>query len=436
MKKLLCFLLASLLLLSGCGAAPAADPTEPPFEATAPTMAALPEGATDEEILQYRRDLVEQQMRYMCTVRWTPAETIEYSLVNSSLGLEADKISNPDDIITLQKGIIYEGIPYTHGCQSAYGFLEYAASETETGTLVFEDMTTEDLSGYGKMEPTRCCRIGTDCADQVFWAWNHIATSISFQVTNAMTPFYGCILVGDYTHDMQKLEHTYKICEQNGMEVMFESYAQMLKGDAMVFINSKGSGHAIMNVEVHVVRKEDGSIDPQQSYAITLEQESGDERTQTDTYIDEVTGEKIVRLQGIDRKYTFLSLYQKGYLPVTCKELIDPAPLAEVKITDSITEHNEKTMFKGTISCPYRISYVTIDITDSKGNTVQACTTFSIANEMHDFQLIRFTSDVEKLVQKGYINLEELPSGTYTITHTARLANGAEIEFRNCTYEK
>lgn len=435
MKRFACVILAAVLLFCGCSAADS-EPTEPLFEATAPTMAALPENATDEQILQYRRDLVEQQMRYMCTVRWTPSETIEYSLVNSSLGLEADRVSNPEDIITLQKGVIYEGIPYTHGCQSAYAFLEYAVSETENGTLVFEDLTTEDLSGYGKMEPTRCCRIGTDCADQVFWAWNHISPSITFQVTSAMTPAYGCLLVGDYTHDVQKLEHTAQICEQNGMDVMFESYAKMLKGDAMVFINKKGAGHAIMNVEVHVVRNEDGTINGQESYAITLEQESGDERTQTDTYVDETTGETIVRLQGIDRKYTFLSLYQKGYLPVTCKELIDPAPLAPAQVVDSISEPSIDNIFKGKVSCPYRISYVTIRIADDKGNTVQECTTFSIASEMHEFNLIRFISDVEKLVQKGAIDLDALDSGTYTVTHTAKLANGDAVEFRNFTFEK
>ena len=436
MKRLVCFLLITLLLLSGCGQTAPAEPTEPPFEATAPTMAALPEGATDEEILQYRRDLVEQQMRYMCTVRWTPAKTIQYSLVNKSLGLAADKQSNPEDIITLYQGVIYEGIPYTHGCGSAYAFLEYADSMNENGALVFNDLSTEDLSGYGKMEPTRCCRIGNDCADQVYWAWNHISTSTTFEVTNNMTPSYGLILVGDYTHNEERLSYTAPICQENGYDVMMESYAQMQKGDAMVFINSKGAGHAIMNVQVHVVRNEDGTINGQESYAITLEQESGDERTQTDKYIDEATGQEIVRLQGIDRQYTFQFLYQKGYLPVTCKELIDPSPLEEVSVKDSISEHNISTIFKGTFTSNYRISHVTIRIADASGKVVQECTTFSIANEMKDFNLIRFISDVEKLVQKGSIDVDALASGTYTVTHTAYMSTGDQIVVRNFTYEK
>lgn len=438
MKKFLCLMLAVLMLtscLAGCGA-DNAEPTEPPFEATAPSLPALNEGGSAEEILQARRDLVEQSMRNMCTIRWTPATTIEYSLVNKSQGLEADRVSNPTDIVTLYQGVIYEGIPYTHGSNSIHAFLEYATAESETGTLTLSNLETADFSGYGYQEPNRCARLGTDCADQVFWAWNNISSSISFEYCANMVPGNGCILVGDYTHNETKFAYTYPIAEANGMEVMFESYAKMLKGDAMVFINSKGAGHAIMNVEVHIVRNEDGTINGQESYAITLEQESGDERTQTDRYVDETTGETIVRLQGIDRKYTFQFLYQKGYLPVTCKELIDPAPLEAVTVTDSITEPSIDNIFKGKVTSNRRISYVTIDIADEKGNVVQSCTTHCISKEMYTFEMIRFVSDVEKLVQIGSIDLDALESGTYTVTHTATLSDGDEWVFRSFPYEK
>ena len=220
------------------------------------------------------------------------------------------------------------------------------------------------------------------------------------------------------------------------MDVMYESYAKMLKGDALSFMNSKLGGHTIMNVEVHVVRDEDGTINGQESYAITLEQESGDERTQTDTYVDETTGETIVRLQGIDRKYTFQFLFSKGYLPVTCKELIDPAPLTPVEVIDSISEPSIDNIFKGKVTSTRRVSYVTIDIADEQGNIVQSCTTHCISKEQYTFDMIRFISDVEKLVQIGEIDLDALESGKYIVTHTARLANGDEVVFRNFPYEK
>lgn len=439
MKKLLSLTLAVLMLaacLTGCESAEPAEPTEPPYEATAPSLPALKEDGSAEEILQARRDLVEQSMRNMCTIRWSPTETIEYSLVHNSQGLEADRIAHPEDIVTLYKGVIYEGIPYAHGSNSIHAFLEYASGETETGTINLSGLESADFSGYGFQEPNRCARLGTDCADQVFWAWNNIASSISFEYTAYMVPGNGCIPVGDYTHTETCFKYTYPIADANGRDVMFESYAKMLKGDAMVFVNSKGSGHAIMNVEVHVVRNEDGTINGQESYAVTLEQESGDERTQTDTYIDETTGEKIVRLQGIDRKYTFEFLYSKGYLPVTCKELIDPAPLTPVEVVDSIPEPSIDNIFKGKVTSTRRISYVTIDIADEKGNIVQSCTTHCISKEMYTFDMIRFISDVEKLVQIGKIDLDTLESGSYTVTHTARLANGDTYVFRNFTFEK
>ena len=434
MKKLFCLLLVAMLLLAGCGTTTPAEPTEPPFEVEFPTMPPLADGATDEEILQYRRDLVEQQMRYMCTVRWTPTETIEYSLVNKSKGLEADKQTNPGDIVTLYKGTIYEGLPYTHGSNSAYAFMEYATGLTETGTLIVDGIETADLSGYGYQEPNRCARLGTDCADQVFWAWNHISTSITFEYCANMVPGNGCIPVGDYTHNETYFNYTFPIADANGIDVMCESYAKMQKGDAMVFINSKGAGHAIMNVEVHVVRNEDGTINPQESYAITLEQESGDERTQIDTYVDETTGQTITRLQGIDREYSFQYLYDKGYLPVTCKELIDPSPLPEPKVEDSVQAPTVETMFTGFLKANYRIASVTATITDKDGKPVQQATCNSLEKELFSFDLGRFVADAPRELVIGKIDVSALSPGQYGCVFDCRLSTGAVIRIRDFTF--
>jgi hypothetical protein len=201
-------------------------------------------------------------------------------------------------------------------------------------------------------------------------------------------------------------------------------------------MNKYGQGHAIMNVKANVVYAADGTIDPKQSYCNILDQNSGGERTQTDAYKDEATGQIIYRLDIPDREMTFQELYTSGYLPVTCKELIDPSPLAEVTITDSEKEHNIDNIFKGIVNCSYRISNVTIAIKDSKGNTVQEATMFGISEEMYDFNLMRFINNVEKTVMKGAIDLDALGSGTYTVTHTAKLGNGEDVEFRNFTFEK
>lgn len=43
---------------------------------------------------------------------------------------------------------------------------------------------------------------------------------------------------------------------------------------------------------------------------------------------------------------------------------------------------------------------------------------------------------MEKLVQRGSIDLDALKSGTYTVIHTAYLGNGEQVTFRNYTFEK
>lgn len=438
MKKLACLMLAVLLLipcLAGCGE----KEVEPPFEATFPTVPG-PTGTSDEEILAYRRDLVEQQMRNQVCVRWTPSETIEYSLVFKSQGLAADKISNPADIITFRPGRIYEGIPYTHGRGSGYDFLAYGTSYDETGVLVIGPLTHASLGGgTGSLDELATARIGNDCADMLFWAWGHVSTTIGFEHCMNMVPANGVLPVGDYTGldtSLEKILYTNPICEENGEQKMYECYAQLQKGDGMVHMNKQAQGHAIMNVKVNVVRNADGTIDPQKSYCNILDQNSGGERTQTDAYKDETTGQIIYRLDIPDREMTFAQLYKTGYLPVTCKELIDPSPLPEVTITDSVKEPSIDNIFDGIVNCPYRISNVTITIQDEKGNTVQEATMFGLSKEMYDFNLQRFKHNVEQTVIKGSIKLDALESGTYTVTHTARIATGEKIPFRTFTFTK
>ena len=438
MKKLICFVLAVLLLipcLAGCGS----KEVEPPFEATFPSVPG-PTGTSDAEILQYRRDLVEQQMRNQVCVRWTPAEDIVYSLVFNSKGLEADKISNPGDIITLRKGCIYEGLPYTHGVGSGYNFLEFATGYNEDGVLVISGLSHPYLGGgTGSLDPLASARVGNDCADMLFWAWAHVSTTIGFEHCMNMVPVNGVLPVGDYTgydETLEKILYTFPICEENGEQKMYECYAQLQKGDGMVFMNKQGQGHAIMNVKANVVRNADGTIDPKQSFCNILDQNSGGERTQTDAYKDEATGKIIYRLDIPDREMTFDELYRTGYLPITCKELIDASPLEEVTVTDSEKEHNIDNIFKGTIYSPYRISHVTINIADKKGNTVQEATMFCVSDEMRNFNLARFTHSVEKTVMNGAINVNTLESGTYTITHTATLSNGEKLTFRTFTFTK
>ena len=435
MKKILCILLAVLLLLSGCGnVSQPEETTEPPFEATWP---AVPEytGSTDEELLQWRRDVVEQQMRYMTTVRWSVPYDFMYSLNTKSQGPAADLLTTPNDVVTIVGGRIYEGIPYTHASGSPYSFVSFATDQKEDGTLFIENFSTALFNGTG-VTLERHGRLGTDCADQLFWAWSHVATSITFNLTVNMTEKFGCIKVGDYVYEGEQNLDTKGACKENGVQRMCEAYALLQKGDGIVHCQNSGGGHSQMIVSVHVVRNEEGLIDPVNSYAITLEQTSGCERDQSYFYTDETTGETIYQLEVPDRKYTFFDLFSSGYLPITCKELVDPTPLPEPTITDSITDPSKDNMFEGIVDSNYRIASTTITVTDSDGKVVQQSTMFCRNNEIENMDLARYVDPIEQDVLQGLVDLNFLDKGTYTVTYTARISTGEILTFRTFTYTK
>jgi hypothetical protein len=67
-------------------------------------------------------------------------------------------------------------------------------------------------------------------------------------------------------------------------------------------------------------------IDPEKSYATILEQDIACEQEEK-SYYDEELGQTVYLCEELDRKRTFSYLFAAGYLPVTCKELVDPADL-------------------------------------------------------------------------------------------------------------
>lgn len=416
MKRLMCLLLCAVLLLAGCGNAGQDN--------TVPTD---PKG-TDEEILAYRRDVVEAEMRDMMGLLWTPTEDITYRIESGS---DIDDPENNAGTITFYAGKIYQGIPYTHGSGSGYSFKDYATGVDENGVYTISGLTGDSLSGNSNMKEGNRARIGNDCADTVFWAWAQVSTSISFGSTKFMTESYGCLKVGDYTFEGESYAgvNTANVCKQNGEQKMFECYAQMLKGDGMVRITRSGAGHAVMTVSVNVVYNDDGTINGEQSYAVILEQTSSCERSGEETYVNKDLG-TVYLCEILDKQWSFSELFSKGYLPVTCKELVDASPRAEITVTDSVSDPTTSNMFTGTVSSNYRISSVTVTITDKKGNEVQSATCYPRQTEMNEFSMFHFVDPVEAAVMQGSVSMADLEAGDYHCSCSCQLSNGVTVTFR------
>ena len=423
MKKIICLLLAALMIMScfvGCGGGNDGELT-----------------AEEQEILEQRRTIVEQNARWQASFRWTPAEDFKYC-IGSSQGVENDSLANPEDVVTFRKGVIYEGIPYTSGVGSGYSFTETAIGETEDGVMIL-NLKTEYLSGANGQRRHNVARMGNNCADYIFWAWGMVDTTIKYKDTPDMTPLNGCVLVGDYElHNTTMLANTPFVVQSNGQQKMFRAYAQLQKADGVVHINAKGAGHAMMIVRNSTHYRDDGSIDGAKSYVTVLEQNSGCERYQQSSYIDPVTGQTIVRMQDLDVVFTYDRLAQLGYLPVTCKALVDPSPVPDATVTDSLTadEIGIENLYGGAFTSPYRISHVTIVISDKDGNQVQKSTMYGMGAEMYTILLPRFEHIEEQVVLNGKLDIDALASGEYTATYTVKLATGDDVVARSFTFTK
>ena len=434
MKKLFCLALAAMLL-GGCAGN---HPLQTPPEETAfvPQYVVRPADEPEDPHarLQWRRTVAEQQMRHMMSVRWTPAQTFTYSAVPASAGVQADMASDPDQVITLYAGRIYQGIPYTHGSNGSVSFLSYATSQDENGVYTLTGLHEDMLTGISRSAAHRRARIGNDCADAVAWAWSTVSSSITFNDTVQMTEAFGIVKVGDY--ECNEPIYTYSttdICANNGKQRMFEAYAQMQKADAMVRATNNGSGHAIMIVDVHVERTAMGEIDPEKSYATILEQDIACEQEEK-SYYDEELGQTVYLCEELDRKRTFSYLFAAGYLPVTCKELVDPADLPKPLVIDPEQNPGENNMFVGNIEATYRISYVTVTVY-SGAKQLQQSTCFAVEKpDKYSFDLTRFLLPTEQAVLKGKLDLKALEPGDYRCTFTCRLATGDEILFRDFTF--
>lgn len=431
-KRLISLLLAGMTLGSmvGCGKTAVETQPRPTVETT---VAATELTAEEQQILSQRREAVVQRMRDMTTFLWRSDVDITYSKQRASTGPENDDQKN---VITLKAGRLYSGLPYTHGGSSIYDWQRFATEVDENGIYHVSGITGEMLTGYDIWEPNRVARLGTDCADAVSWAWGAVSSSMNCTQTYEINEAHGCIPVGEFEHDTEKHANTIQVCEQNGMMVMFAAYAQLQPGDAVVHNNTPdGGSHAMLVSKVHVATKPNGEPDYVNSYILVVHQTSG-YLFEEKNYYDENLGERVYYCGGVDDQYLFIKLFEKGYLPFTIKELVDPAPLAEEQVSDSVAEPTLDTLFEGKITANYPISYVTVTILDEAGQTVQQGTCFATETELKCFNMVHFTEATEQAVMHGALDLEQLPAGAYRCTVTCLLSTGKELPVRNFTFTK
>jgi len=364
------------------------------------------------------------------------------------------------DHYSLTAGQLYRGMPYTSGNLSLNSYLQNV-KYVENGV---NHMDTDAYFG-----PHWGFLLGASCTDVVYWSMCQISDTLDFGFAQQMVERYGAYKVGDYTYTTQMSEdgiellvNTKQDVIDNGEEVMFNAYALLQPGDACAYWfpddpdtdEVEQGNHSIVVAEVHVVTNDDGSINGNSSY-IRFNDLNGNYQNVVQV---EVGGELVdaispcVYREDDAGRLMFSQMYTRGYLPMTCKELLSPEePVCETELYDSKAgELNFQNLCEGTIKCNYYMSFLEMEITDSEGNTVQKARRFtnegdrrdpdithstffmSYFMERHNFSWSPETNEDYALYRESdMIKPHELASGNYHCTLTVYVSNGDVFELRD-----
>ena len=373
----------------------------------------------DKALLNERREIVVDYMRKQTSVIWRAGETFTYSVYHTG----------KDNDVVIKEGELYLGVPYTYAGGTLDAFLEYSTNGVD-GIPVLNGLSSGVLNG-GMAE----ARVGNDCSSAVYLAWSQVSTSITPAKDTASMKYMnknnGFLPLGNYVCDDNNDMTTNKMVSESGEKVIYESYALLQKGDVVYHRNSS-AGHALMVTEINVVYDKFGEIDPYQSSVVVLEQTFGNLKTNA-YYFDEELNEKVNIICGVDVSYSFSMLYNDRYVPITCKELIEPTKEVKVKVNDSVKKPSIENLFEGTITSNYFMDSIYIDILDGSAKLVQECVGRMPRFSQYSYDLSRFVND-DKAGFLGEINLDKLQKGTYICQVKVKLTKGNVLTVRDFNF--
>lgn len=349
MKKIFVLLLIPVLLLSAAGCSQQYS-VQTPMEYPDYTFADTP--STSE-----LRETAVEAMRNILTIQWSPGSEISY-FNTAGRDKQFDYVPNTT----------YGGILYSGAGSGLFQFLEFY--DPQTGQLNYPG-STYDLK----------TTIGSGCADALLWGWNTVSNSFyGGHYPTFMVYQNGYYPVGDYTYKESLKSYyilpTKTIIEQNGVDVMLDSYSKMLPADALV---SSSDDHAMMVIEAPTVQYlSDGSVDAANSYVLIQDQRGGN--SSTDFFEITENGHTIHYNGRTSFKFTFEELLEDDYIPVTTAEFLGIKAYEKAEVTVEGTCSTIQELLTKTVQSNYPLAVVNVLAVDANGTeTVIDRTLFSAA---------------------------------------------------------
>lgn len=320
----------------------------------------------------------------------------------------------------------YHGIPYTN---------DHVAQFESFSNLIVDGKYTGDVIANtgGKTEATMTATDkanglenyltfpGSDCSTAVITSWNTVLTNRAelrnLTATYWMVPGFGTgtVKVGDYA--LNGTHYTNTICSDNGRQTMYEAYALLGLGDAIVRWNEQGHTRMVTGT-VYVKRNSDGTINGESSYVTTTEEANSLWQNAGRSFADSTW--------RVDTQYTFAKLFDTDYIPITIPELATGSVPGEFTLVTNLDLETDLAAgrISGNVRSNRQIMGVEFIVKDTSG-TVVADRKFYVENEygIHasDVPLYDFSDEFGLM-------LETLPSGDYLFSFSAMVSSAPEVK--------
>ena len=329
------------------------------------------------------RDVIVDYMRKQASLEWVCSKDFNISEQWKSWGINLE----------FKKGQTYHGIPY---------------ADTE---VTYRQFTEQLVDGTFTADSSKWLEIyGVQCISSIRNAIQQFDGQVDFTGTIQMpsyTKFKGK-MVGEYTVP-SGVNQTKLILEENGQDVMFEAYMQLQKGDIIATRDDQnGLSHYRVLVEDPTIYKNgSGKVIPSRCSIKTIEQTNSFDKQRTD-------GVKTTWF--VDHVYSFTTLYEQDYIPLTLESYSKPRSEMEVPYI-LLDEANKpeilaKKTFNGTIKSNFPIRYAEIDFLDKDGNSVKKETLMNLDDTLRSLSLRKYALQI----------FDGLESGTYTMVISAGIA--------------
>ncbi len=321
------------------------------------------------------RDWVVDYVSEMANVKWTPFNDIDTTDINKGL--------------VYDKGKYYYGIPYTNALTNA-DLEDFTSSmEWNQSKELYENKTSTNSSNI----------IGMNSSTPILLSWKHFDTGIKAYDIATCFPLgegTGIYSVGNLKSGNET--NTSAIISATGDKDYYEALALLEQGD--MIIAQGNESHARMVVYAEIVRKSDGTVDPDESYVITIEQKDSFDMMRTDN---------VITTWWMNFTFTFTELKETNYIPVTCKALSEERekPVVEVNGADTQTSILTSKTLLGTIKSNYSILKVEMFIKDSTGKVV-----YTNKHKVYSKDMNGETFDISKI--KYDFDISTLKSGKYS----------------------